>query len=66
MLQPLGINADAEAVYVLLARTENASVGELARSSAGFDVVKLRTCWSRCATSAWPTRRSTGAGRRCR
>lgn len=43
MLQPLGINAEAEAVYVLLARLENASVGELARASNGFDVVKLRS-----------------------
>jgi sugar-specific transcriptional regulator TrmB/DNA-binding CsgD family transcriptional regulator len=43
MLQPLGITAEAEAVYVLLARLETASVGELARASNGFDVVKLRS-----------------------
>ncbi len=42
MLQPLGISAEAEAVYVVLARTENASVGELARASNGHDVVRLR------------------------
>jgi sugar-specific transcriptional regulator TrmB/DNA-binding CsgD family transcriptional regulator len=42
MLQPLGITAEAEAVYVLLARLETATVGELARASNGFDVVKLR------------------------
>ncbi|HEY5847214.1 MAG TPA: helix-turn-helix domain-containing protein [Microlunatus sp.] len=43
MLQALGISAEAEAVYVVLARTETASVGELARVAPGYDVVKLRT-----------------------
>ena len=42
MLQPLGISVEAEAVYVLLARHESATVLELVRASPGGNIVLMR------------------------
>jgi hypothetical protein len=42
MLQPLGISAEAEAAYVLLARHESPTVIELVRVAPGSNVVEMR------------------------
>lgn len=42
MLQPLGISAEAEAAYVLLARLDSPTVLDLVRATAGSNVVDLR------------------------